>query len=37
MRKLLQDEREIRVARQHWSIFIPIAAGCAVVVGVVVG
>jgi membrane protein YdbS with pleckstrin-like domain len=34
VRKLLQDEREIRVARQHWSIFIPIVAGCLVVVAV---
>ncbi|HEY2705464.1 MAG TPA: PH domain-containing protein, partial [Candidatus Dormibacteraeota bacterium] len=32
MRKLLQDEREIRVARQHWSIFIPVVGGCLVVV-----
>jgi membrane protein YdbS with pleckstrin-like domain len=34
VRKLLQDEREIRVARQHWSIFIPVVAGCLLVVGV---
>ncbi len=34
MRKLLQDEREIRVARQHWSIFIPVVGGCLVVVAV---
>jgi membrane protein YdbS with pleckstrin-like domain len=34
VRKLLQDEREIRVARQHWSVFIPTAAGSLVVVGV---
>ncbi|HEV7467294.1 MAG TPA: PH domain-containing protein [Candidatus Dormibacteraeota bacterium] len=37
MRKLLQDEREIRVARQHWSIFIPVVGGCLVVVGVLAG
>ena len=34
MRKLLQDEREIRVARQHWSIFVPVVAGCVAGVGV---
>jgi membrane protein YdbS with pleckstrin-like domain len=34
VRKLLQDEREIRVARQHWSIFIPVAGACLVVVAV---
>ena len=37
MRKLLQDEREIRVARQHWSVFIPGVAGCLVVVAVIAG
>jgi membrane protein YdbS with pleckstrin-like domain len=35
VRKLLQDEREIRVARQHWSIFVPVVGGCLLVVGVV--
>ncbi|MGH7750084.1 MAG: PH domain-containing protein, partial [Candidatus Dormibacteria bacterium] len=34
MRKLLEGEREIRVARQHWSIFIPVLAGCLLVVAV---
>lgn len=35
VRKLLQDEREIRVTRQHWSVFIPVVAGCVVVVAVI--
>lgn len=34
MRKLLQDEREIRVTRQHWSIFVPVVGGCLLVVAV---
>jgi membrane protein YdbS with pleckstrin-like domain len=37
VRKLLQDEREIRVARQHWSIFIPVVGGCLLMVGVLAG
>jgi membrane protein YdbS with pleckstrin-like domain len=35
VRKLLQDEREIRVAHEHWSIFIPVVGGCAMVVAAV--
>jgi membrane protein YdbS with pleckstrin-like domain len=35
VRKLLQDEREIRVARQHWSVFIPVVAGGLVIVAVI--
>jgi membrane protein YdbS with pleckstrin-like domain len=27
--KLLQDEHELRVAREHWSVFVPSLAGCA--------
>ncbi len=34
MRRLLQGEREIRVARQHWSVFIPVVLGCLLVVAV---
>ena len=37
MRKLLQDEREIRVARQHWSVFISVVGGCLLVVAVIAG
>src|SRR5207302_2020562 len=37
VRKLLQDEREIRVARQHWSVFISVVGGCLLVVAVIAG
>jgi membrane protein YdbS with pleckstrin-like domain len=32
VRKLLQDEHQVRVARQHWSIFVPVVGGCLLIV-----
>jgi membrane protein YdbS with pleckstrin-like domain len=32
---LLQDEREIRVAHEHWSVFVPVVGGCAMAVAAV--
>jgi uncharacterized membrane protein YdbT with pleckstrin-like domain len=34
MARLLRGEAEIRTARQHWSVFLPVVTSCVVILGV---